>query len=351
MLKNINIITYVDFNNGLSKNGIVPWNISEYYKKIISNCYQGKYNIVITNTDISGVSTSTLKSEDNLLNKLYELSNDQKIDKIFMLGGETMTDKILSNYPSLVNNIYMAKITKNYKCDKHFYFNQEDFTIVNFKQENKILFYVYQRINRDERQYLNLLTKILMKGELKSNKISLFGEQMVFDLEYHLPMITTRKISFRSLLHDLLNFINSDLNNKLLDNSFSIDKLNIFQSERLITIDNDIDFFYKFNIRYDKYLDCQLYQSNVDMTSVVPFNITVYSILIYMLCHVLNLIPGKLIYILGEVNIYIDCYEQVNSQVKKEPFSFPKLRINGNFININEFKEENFELVDYICHS
>ena len=369
MIKNVDIIIFTDFNNGISKNGKIPWNIEEFFKifeKVTSSQDKINKNAIIfsknSHVDISELSKELMfkiRSEDNIVNKLFEISNNREIDRLFVIGGESLLKKILNNYLFLIDKIYLFKIIKNYKCDRFLSFKQDDFIMLNYEQQSKILSYIYQRINKDERQYLNLLSKIMMKGELQSNTISLFGEQLVFDLEYYIPIITTKKLSFTKLLQELITFINNHIKGKILDKSNNNNNVKL-QSDyfpyltlnwNLNELNKITHTFFQFNIRHGKYLDCQLYQGDVDMTIGAPFNIAIYSLFIYMICYIIKLIPGKLIYIFGNVSINIDYFNEIIEQIKKEPFNFPKLKIIGDVENINDFKKENFELIDYKFHN
>jgi thymidylate synthase len=254
------------------------------------------------------------------------------------------------------------------------------------------------------KQYLDLLKKILDEGVEKQDRTntgtkSLFGYQMRFDLSEGFPLVTTKKVHLRSIIHELLWFLKGDTNVKYLhDNKVSIwdewadengnlgpvygyqwrswqtgDGRHIDQitdviesiknnpnSRRLIVSAwNPADLgkmalppchvlfqFYVTNGR----LSCQLYQRSADVFLGVPFNIASYALLTLMIAQVTNLSPGEFIHTFGDVHIYSNHIEQVNTQLQRTPRPLPVMSLNKDVKSIFDFKYEDFNLTGYDPH-
>ena len=265
------------------------------------------------------------------------------------------------------------------------------------------------------RQYLDLLQHILDDGFQKGDRtgtgtISVFGYQMRFDLEKGFPLLTTKKVHLRSIIHELLWLISGDTNIKYLHdnkvtiwdewadsngdlgpiygaqwrnwNNEGIDQIadliesiknNPNSRRHIVTAWNPSvlpdekskDFaknvadgkaalppchaFFQFYVADNK-LSCQLYQRSADVFLGVPFNIASYSLLTMMIAQVCGLKPGEFVHTLGNAHIYSNHFDQVNLQLSREPYPLPKMKINPEVKNIDDFKYEDFELVDYQCH-
>lgn len=256
------------------------------------------------------------------------------------------------------------------------------------------------------KQYLDLLSYVLNYGEKREDRtgtgtISLFGgTQTVYDLRDGFPLVTTKKMFIKGIIHELLWFIKGDTNIKYLtDNGVhiwdewadkngdlgriygaqwrewrvnsrtKIDQLksvidmikNDPYSRRLIVNSwnvGDLDkmnlppchCFYQFYVSKDGFLDLQLYQRSADLFLGVPFNIASYSLLLAMVAQVCGLKPRRFIHTIGDGHIYLNHVEQVKEQLSREPFALPKLELNPNVRNIFDFKYEDIKIVDYNCH-
>ena len=108
--------------------------------------------------------------------------------------------------------------------------------------------------------------------------------------------------------------------------------------------------FYQFDVTPDGRLNCQLYQRSCDMFLGVPFNIASYSLLTMMIAQVCGLKPGEFVHTLGNAHIYNNHFEQVTEQLTREPYALPQMKINPDVKDIDDFKYEDFELVDYQSH-
>jgi thymidylate synthase len=254
------------------------------------------------------------------------------------------------------------------------------------------------------KQYLDLLDNILEKGVKKEDRtgtgtISLFGHQMRFDLQDGFPLLTTKKLHLKSIIHELLWFLNGDTNTKYLtDNGVSIwnewadengnlgpvygyqwrswptqDGGKIDQISQVInSIINNPDsrrhlvcawnvgqidemalppchILFQFYVANGK-LSCQLYQRSADVFLGVPFNIASYALLTLMVAQVTGLKPGEFIHTFGDVHIYSNHLEQVKLQLSREPRTLPKLIINPDVKSIFDYKFDDFKLEGYDPH-
>lgn len=264
-------------------------------------------------------------------------------------------------------------------------------------------------------QYLDLLSHVLQNGEQKGDRTgtgtrSLFGHQMRFDLSEGFPMLTTKKLHLKSIVHELLWFIKGDTNIAYLQengvkiwdgwadekgdlgpvyghqwrnwNSEGIDQLKLAiesinnnpNSRRIIISawnpsvlpDTSISFsenvangkaalppchaFFQFYVSKGK-LSCQLYQRSADTFLGVPFNIASYALLTLMVAQVCNLEPGDFVHTFGDVHLYNNHIEQAELQLTRTPKTLPKMIINPNVKSILDFTYTDFNLIDYDPHS
>lgn len=252
--------------------------------------------------------------------------------------------------------------------------------------------------------YLDLLDHVLTHGIIKEDRtgtgtISIFGYQMRFDLEKGFPLLTTKKLHLRSIIHELLWFIKGDTNIKYLhDNNVTIwdewanengelgpiygkqwrawgtkDNQSIDQLSELINqIKTNPDsrrlllsawnvaeinqmalppchILFQFYVANGK-LSCQLYQRSADIFLGVPFNIASYALLTMMTAQVCGLKAGEFIHTLGDAHIYKNHIEQSKLQLSRTPRNLPIMRINPNKVNIEDFIYEDFSLENYNPH-
>jgi len=254
------------------------------------------------------------------------------------------------------------------------------------------------------KQYLDLLDHVLKKGVEKRDRtgtgtISVFGYQMRFNLEEGFPVMTTKKLHLKSIIHELLWFISGDTNIKYLtDNGVKIwnewadkdgnlgpvygyqwrswptaggrkiDQLsnvicsikaspdsrrhlvnawNVGEIEKMALPPCHI--LFQFYVAGGK-LSCQLYQRSADIFLGVPFNIASYSLLTLMVAQVTGFKPGEFIHTLGDAHIYLNHIEQVKLQLTRNPFPLPEMVINPSVDNIFQFRFEDFTLKNYGAH-
>ena len=264
------------------------------------------------------------------------------------------------------------------------------------------------------KQYQDLLQHIKENGVEKKDRtgtgtISVFGYQMKFDLKNGFPLVTSKKLHLRSIIYELIWFINGGTNiNYLNDNGVGIwdewadkngelgpiygaqwrnwnndgiDQLNDVisslkdnsSSRRMIvtawnpniipntkkTFSENVKegkaalppchAFFQFYVADNK-LSCQMYQRSADVFLGVPFNIASYSLLTFMIAQICELEVGEFIHTLGDAHIYLNHIEQVDLQLTREPLELPKLELNPKIKNIEDFKYEDIEIVDYKFH-
>ena len=251
------------------------------------------------------------------------------------------------------------------------------------------------------KQYLDLLQEIMDHGTVKSDRTgvgtkSIFGHQMRFDLSEGFPLLTTKKVHLRSIIHELLWFISGDTNiGYLHDNKVSIwdewadangdlgpvygkqwrswdtpDGRSIDQlSEVIETIKrnpdsrrmivcawnpSDVDkmalppchCFFQFYVA-DGRLSCQLYQRSADTFLGVPFNIASYALLTMMIAQVCGLKPGEFVHTTGDTHIYLNHFDQVREQLSRKPRPLPVMKLNPEVKDIFQFRYEDFTLEGY----
>jgi thymidylate synthase len=253
-------------------------------------------------------------------------------------------------------------------------------------------------------QYHQLLQHILENGVTKSDRtgtgtISTFGYQMRFNLQEGFPLVTTKKVHLKSIIHELLWFLKGETNIAYLKekgvsiwdewadergelgpvygkqwrswegpNGEVIDQITDVveqikknpDSRRLIVSAwNVADLpkmalmpchtLFQFYVAEGR-LSCQLYQRSADVFLGVPFNIASYALLTLMIAQVCNLEPGDFVHTFGDVHIYTNHLEQVNLQLSREPFPLPAMKLNPEVRSIFDFRFEDFALEDYQSH-
>ena len=247
-------------------------------------------------------------------------------------------------------------------------------------------------------QYLDLLRDIMDNGVDKMDRTgvgtrSVFGRQMRFDLSKGFPLVTTKKVHLKSIIYELLWFLKGDTNVKYLQdhgvriwnewadengelgpvygsqwrnwNGEGIDQI-ADVIERLKKTPNDrrmivsawnvgkiaemhlppCHMMFQFYVANNK-LSCMLYQRSCDMFLGVPFNIASYALLTMMVAQVCGYEPGEFVHTLGDTHIYHNHFEQVKEQLSHTPYPLPQMKINPVVKDINNFKYEDFELVNY----
>ncbi len=254
------------------------------------------------------------------------------------------------------------------------------------------------------KQYLTLLNHVLTNGVEQQDRtgtgtISTFGYQMRFDLSAGFPLLTTKKLHTKSIIHELLWFIRGETNVKSLQEAGvsiwnewadeqgelgpvygaqwrawpsasgnSVDQLsnlieqlqnNPYSRRHIISSWNvgEIDkmalppchTMFQFYVAQGK-LSCQLYQRSADVFLGVPFNIASYALLLTMIAHVTDLQVGEFIHTFGDVHVYKNHIEQAKLQLQREPFSLPLLEVTRKVGSIFDFKYEDFELKNYRSH-
>ena len=264
------------------------------------------------------------------------------------------------------------------------------------------------------KQYLDLVQQVLDKGVEKSDRTgtgtkSIFGYQMRFNLSEGFPLVTTKKLHTKSIIYELLWFLNGETNIGYLKNNGvkiwdawadkngdlgpvygfqwrnwnndNIDQISELiktiksnpDSRRMLISawnpsvlpDTSISFsdnvkngkaalppchaFFQFYVADNK-LSCQLYQRSADVFLGVPFNIASYALLTHMIANVCDLEVGDFIHTFGDAHIYKNHTDQINLQLERKPKKLPTLKINRNVSSIFDFKYEDFEFLNYEYH-
>jgi len=252
--------------------------------------------------------------------------------------------------------------------------------------------------------YLDLMRRVREQGVRKSDRtgtgtLSVFGHQMRFDLAAGFPLATTKKLHLPSIIHELLWFLRGDTNIRYLNDhgvriwdewadetgdlgpvygrqwrswpardGATIDQIaELMQrlrsdpdSRRLIvTAWNPADVdrmalppchcLFQFYVAEGR-LSCQLYQRSADVFLGVPFNIASYALLTHMIAHVAGLQAGEFVHTFGDAHLYLNHLDQADEQLKRNPLPLPRLVIARDVASLDDFRYEDFEIVDYQAH-
>jgi thymidylate synthase len=254
------------------------------------------------------------------------------------------------------------------------------------------------------RQYLDLVQLVLDHGARKEDRtgtgtLSIFGCQMRFDLAEGFPLLTTKKLHVKSIIHELLWMLRGDTNihylnehgvtiwdewadeagelgpvygaqwrswrgpdGKIVDQITSVlegIRENPHSRRHVVTAWNPAEIeamalppchvLFQFYV-VDGRLSCHLYQRSADIFLGVPFNIASYSLLAMMVAQVVNLKPGDFVHSFGDAHIYLNHLDQARLQLSREPRPLPEMRLNPDVMSIFEFQYQDFQLLDYDPH-
>jgi len=254
------------------------------------------------------------------------------------------------------------------------------------------------------KQYLDLMEKVLNEGQKKSDRtgtgtLSIFGYQMEFNLSIGFPLVTTKKVHLKSIIHELIWFLQGSTNIAYLkENGVSIwdewadengnlgpvygaqwrswpdgNNGTIDQIQNLINSIKDnpdsrrhivsawnpalVDemalppchSLFQFYVANGE-LSCQLYQRSADIFLGVPFNIASYALLTHMIAHVCNLKAGKFVHTFGDAHLYLNHLDQAKLQLSREVKSLPQLHLNPDIKSVFDFKFEDIEIKNYESH-
>jgi len=254
------------------------------------------------------------------------------------------------------------------------------------------------------RQYLDLMRHVRDNGTVKSDRtgtgtVSVFGHQMRFDLNEGFPLVTTKKLHLRSIIHELLWFLTGDSNIRYLkENGVSIwddwadengdlgpvygvqwrnwptpdgrsvDQISEIMQQLRVSPDSrrimlsawnvgelknmalpPCHCLFQFYVAHGK-LSCQLYQRSCDIFLGVPFNIASYALLTHMLAQQADLAVGDFVWTGGDCHLYSNHLEQADEQLGREPLSLPRLAINRRPDSIFDYRFEDFEILNYESH-
>lgn len=254
------------------------------------------------------------------------------------------------------------------------------------------------------KQYLDLMEYVLRNGVQRGDRtgvgtLSVFGYQMRFDLAAGFPAITTKKLHFRSIIYELLWFLQGNTNIAYLNehgvtiwdewadkngelgpvyghqwrswptaDGQGIDQIstlveqlqtNPYSRRHIVSAWNPADIdrmalppchcLFQFYVANDR-LSCQLYQRSADIFLGVPFNIASYALLTQMIAQVTGYAPGEFVHTFGDAHLYLNHLEQAELQLSREPYTLPQMRLNPAVESIFNFRYEDFELVNYQSH-
>jgi thymidylate synthase len=251
------------------------------------------------------------------------------------------------------------------------------------------------------KQYLDLLKRVRTEGVKKTDRtgtgtLSVFGHQMRFDLAEGFPLVTTKKLHVKSIIHELIWFLDGETNTRYLKehgvsiwdewadangdlgpvygkqwrswpgaNGETIDQISNVVTEikrnpdsrrLIVSAWNPADLpkmalapchcLFQFYVAEGR-LSCQLYQRSADVFLGVPFNIASYALLTMMMAQVTRLKPGEFIHSFGDAHLYLNHLEQADEQLRREPRALPRMAINPDVTSIFNFRYEDFSLTGY----
>jgi thymidylate synthase len=251
------------------------------------------------------------------------------------------------------------------------------------------------------KQYLDLLKRVRTEGVKKTDRtgtgtLSVFGHQMRFDLAEGFPLVTTKKLHIKSIIHELIWFLDGETNTRYLKehgvsiwdewadangdlgpvygrqwrswpgaNGETIDQISNVVAEikrnpdsrrLIVSAWNPADLpkmalapchcLFQFYVAEGR-LSCQLYQRSADVFLGVPFNIASYALLTMMMAQVTRLKPGEFIHSFGDAHLYLNHLEQADEQLRREPRALPRMAINPDVTSIFNFRYEDFSLTGY----
>ncbi len=254
------------------------------------------------------------------------------------------------------------------------------------------------------RQYLDLIRRIRAEGTRREDRtgtgtLSIFGHQMRFDLTEGFPLLTTKRLHLKSIIHELLWFLQGNTNVRYLNehgvriwdewadengdlgpvygrqwrswpalDGQPIDQIselvsglkkNPYSRRHIVTAWNPADVedmalppchcLFQFHVSEDR-LSCQLYQRSADVFLGVPFNIASYALLTLMVAQVTGYVPGEFIHTFGDAHLYLNHLDQADIQLQREPRPLPRMTLNPDIRNLFDFVYEDFELEDYDPH-
>lgn len=446
----INVILICDIKGGIAKNGEIPWKFKEdlkYFKKLTSYVDKiiGKNTCIMGRKTFESLPNKYLPNRQNVIltnktndeiDKLYNYDSSQVIFKnnlfdaikygknngndIWIIGGANVYKQAMNYYQ--VNKLYINIIQHNFNCDQFVeipsvkFNNSLILTCSNeFDNENYNIYFNKSEINNGvESQYLKILEKILNIGNKRETRngytLSLFSEELKFNLEDGFPLLTTKKMFWKGIVEELLFFIRGDTNTKKLEekgvniwkgnttrefldkmgfdyeegdmgpmygyqwrnfNSQGIDQLKEVidminkdsRSRRIIMTDYNplqakkgvlypchslmIQFYV-----HDEKLSIKMYQRSADAFLGLPFNIASTSLLLYIISSLTNLKPGDVTITLGDCHIYEEHIEAVKTQLKRSNFKLPNLDMK-KFKNLEEVENsclEDYKIINYKCH-
>ena len=491
----INIIVAFCKKCGIGKEGDIPWNIKKdmlHFKNITTNSIvimgrktyysikecnrplKNRYNIVLTHNP--GEYNKKERNTENVLfcdfkgfNDLYYYGNNNNTvykslrdtyNTMFVIGGQEIYSYFLDNY--IIKNLYVTYIEAAFPCDRFFpQFLDSQFKLCSYSKkytsENNDISYRFltytnksssqSKINENNKNgeyvYLDLIQRIVRDGIHRKDRtgtgtVAIFGNQMRFDISESIPLLTTKFVSWRAIIEELLWFLRGDTNSKILEEKsiniwkgntsrefldtrglsdysegdigpmygwiwrhcgaeytgcntdytgFGIDqiaevihmlKTDPYSRRIMMTTydprikdkgclipchginlqfyvedaDDMENYISDTKHKNKKMLSASMLQRSSDSFLGLPLNIASYTVLVYIIAKLVDMVPKELVINTNDTHIYLDHIDAVNTQLSRECYPFPKLVISDDILNIDmkDYKIEHFDLIGYIYH-
>jgi thymidylate synthase len=336
---------------------------------------------------------------------------DKSVNDVFVIGGMGLITEALSRND--LKSVYITRIMHEGEGITFKYTLPTSFKCTSERHYPDCFITTFEREEMGEEQYISLVKDVLSNGESRDDRtgvgtLSLFGKHFTLDILNSFPLLTTKRVWWKGVLEELLFFISGSTDTKVLEEkgvniwkgntsrefldkrglhnlkegeygkSYGYqwrafgDKVDQLQElinglktdphsrRHYMTAWNPLELnniplpachlSCQFYVSKDKYLNCQVYMRSCDVFLGLPFNIASYACLTYMIGHLTNLIPYQLSFCLGDTHIYKNHITQCEEMLKREMRTFPKLKIKRKVNSIDDFKYEDFEVVDYNPH-
>lgn len=394
-MKKFSIIVAETKNHGIGYQGTIPWDIPsdrQFFRKKTLH-----HTLLVGRVTFDSLPANRLPNRQLIvvsrqlpfpeaLAQAYAQCNG---GKVFVIGGAQLYNEAIQ-HPDC-ETVYVSYILENYQCDVFWNgVDERHFELV--KQDG--MYFKYKRRLHPEKQYLNIAHRIMAIGGERTDRtgvgtLSVFGERMEFQLDIDaFPLLTTKRVFWRGVVEEMLWFLRGSTSAKELSergvhiwDGYGVDQLgpiygnqwkrqlptileqlksnphsrrHIVSAWNVSELDQMIlppcHMMYQFFVDEKNNLSCQMYQRSADWAVGVPFNIASYALLTLMVAQVTGYQPGKLIMVFGDAHVYKNHLEPLQTQLQRNPYPFPKIRLNSQVTDLFAFTADDIQLEQYTSH-